>query len=705
MKAAAAAILLASALCAQADTTKASAAAAPGLAVGLGDVAGRTRDEVKEGVPCSATGVVTFVSHWLGNSGIVAMPDDVNGPGVWFTGELGTNRIATLDGAEGLRVGKTVEIEGRTSHLGFAPGLLARRIRVLGESGLPPPPSYRLRDFDWGVMDNVRATVEGVLMNATRVDENKGPRSFVRLQLLTSDGSFLAHLDGDDSKWRGLVDARLRLSGVAMSVFNIRGEFMGVQMEVSDEDGVSVVERPPDPSSIAQTPLAGLLPYSRLPPDSHRRKVCGVVTLALDGKMVCLQSGDATLWVKTDSAGLEPGDEVEAVGFPVVEDGMGTLVFAEVEKVGHPGLPKPEKAGWTELDGHPVRSDGAYMNYDGRRVVVEGLVGFVSDEAGFSRIELDVEGVRVDVEARCALPAALVECAAFRPRIRATGVLSLVHEGGLPVGRMPSIVERRLYVSSTGDIVVADAAAVSSMRRAKAMKWGVVAAFGACVALALFLLVRFLRYRSDYRRLDILTKERKRMAGDLHDTIEQSLVAAKMLLKTAVSLSPETPDEVRDAVATAQEILMSAKAEIRETIFNLRNDELFGRSPEHVLKSLARRMTARGIVRARTSLHGLPPSLPGARFSDILYIINEAVTNAVKHGRAKNVIFVSDPVERGFALRILNDGEPFDPAAALGPEAGHFGVSGMRERARRSGIAFSIGMEKSFVSVRLEVSE
>ena len=88
--------------------------------------------------------------------------------------------------------------------------------------------------------------------------------------------------------------------------------------------------------------------------------------------------------------------------------------------------------------------------------------------------------------------------------------------------------------------------------------------------------------------------------------------------------------------------------------------------------------------------------------------MQEATTNALKHGRATNIVLVSDPStgdgKRGFVLRVLNDGEPFDAAAALGPEAGHFGLAGMRERAKRNGMRISWGVEGRWTSVEVEVA-
>ena len=57
----------------------------------------------------------------------------------------------------------------------------------------------------------------------------------------------------------------------------------------------------------------------------------------------------------------------------------------------------------------------------------------------------------------------------------------------------------------------------------------------------------------------------------------------------------------------------------------------------------------------------------------------------------------------GFVVRVLNDGAPFDVNAALGPETGHFGLAGMRERALRSGFTLEFGKDGDWTAVRVEV--
>jgi signal transduction histidine kinase len=101
-------------------------------------------------------------------------------------------------------------------------------------------------------------------------------------------------------------------------------------------------------------------------------------------------------------------------------------------------------------------------------------------------------------------------------------------------------------------------------------------------------------------------------------------------------------------------------------------------------------------------LRGLPASMPEGMRADIALILREAVTNAVKHGKAGTVVFTADPVPPdGFSIRVLNDGAPFDVERALGPETGHYGLSGMKERALRNRLSLSWGRDGRWTYVRI----
>ena len=278
-----------------------------------------------------------------------------------------------------------------------------------------------------------------------------------------------------------------------------------------------------------------------------------------------------------------------------------------------------------------------------------------------------------------------------------------------------------------------DVASASNVRLVASVPtdWRLVGAIVLGMALAATLLtlaVFWLKVRRERHAARIIAEERRRMAADLHDTIEQHLAGVKMLLTAALD-APGVPDGVRRDVERAEDMLVYAKGEVRAAVMDLRGDGA-GETLAAALKGVAAGLGGAGAVTFRYALRGLPEHLPPVRARNLLMIVREAVTNAVKHGRAKTIAMVADSIEdfgfktsdivsmagagnprsevrspksRGFVLRVLNDGVPFDRAAALGPSTGHYGLAGMEERARQGNFTLSFGWEDRWSFVKVEV--
>ena len=219
------------------------------------------------------------------------------------------------------------------------------------------------------------------------------------------------------------------------------------------------------------------------------------------------------------------------------------------------------------------------------------------------------------------------------------------------------------------------------------------------VAVFFTLWMRTLRER---RELAVIAAERRRMAADLHDTIEQHLAGANLIVAGVLALKNVPPDVV-EAMKSLTGILVNAKAEVKSAVLDLRSSGMEARSLADAIAA-AEASLAKSGVKSKRCLRGLPDELPEALYRDLLLIIREATTNAVKHGRAKSVVFTSDPLgDGGFVLRVLNDGAPFDAGRALGPDTGHYGLSGMRERAMRHHVSIEWGAEGKWTYVELKV--
>ena len=284
-------------------------------------------------------------------------------------------------------------------------------------------------------------------------------------------------------------------------------------------------------------------------------------------------------------------------------------------------------------------------------------------------------------------------------------------------GRLPSRYANVGEVRVTGcvfDDLNADGALVDSIVELEGQSaievlssvywWRAGVVFLSVVAAVLLVILLVGLFRMRRRRIAdrAVTLERQRMAADLHDTIEQHLAGVKILLTCA--MKPEgVPQETKKVLEQAAAMLIHAKSEVRSTIMNLRSagdDKSLAGHFQEIAASLRR-----SGLSVKVLLRGVPERMDAARLGDLLLITREAVTNAVKHGKAKTVVIVSDPLPdaEGFVLKVLNDGAPFDPVNALGPETGHFGIAGMRERASRSGFMLDFLVDGKWTVVKVEV--
>jgi signal transduction histidine kinase len=677
------------------------------------DVAALTRTEAANGGDVCATGVVTQVVGWRSASGVFADVADPNGRGIYFSGETQRTPTAHIDGADAFCRGDVVEVKGTATPFAFAPGIKASSIKIVGRMLLPPFAEKTLFDMRGGRLDNARVRMSGVLSGvrsvvSTRLDPNA---RIVQLTLNTDEGRFVAHVPGTEAEWSPLLDAELEVCGCAMSAYNMRAEFRGVQMEVSSPFDISV-KKPPhaSPFALVPTPVAELMSFSPRPGDCHAKLVRGVVTFVCAGKrFFYLQDGAYGLKVEMDVPdGISPGFKVDVVGFPVKVDGCGELRGMAARIGEWAGLPEPQ---YVDLDDYLrwqyYSDDGSMNDIVWRRMSFVARVIRAEGDGESTELVVAVSNVTCRVHLEGPLPDIFENAQEMRPLARITAVAEPSVSDALTDDRQPLMKSISFAAASPGDIEFIPDGEWRRRMNARVLNAAALAVGTLLAVLIAIGIVRIVRDKRERGRIAAITSERKRMAADLHDTIEQNLAGAKMLMESSLSIAPEVPPAVEEAVKGAAAILAHAKSEIRATIFNLRCDEMFDRRPEDVFREMMRHLD-RGKVNARCRLRGLPDHLPGARFSDLLGIVQEATTNAIKHGRAKNIVLVSDPLTgdgvRGFVLRVLNDGEPFDAAAALGPESGHFGLAGMRERAKRNGMRISWETKDKWTSVKVEVS-
>ena len=167
--------------------------------------------------------------------------------------------------------------------------------------------------------------------------------------------------------------------------------------------------------------------------------------------------------------------------------------------------------------------------------------------------------------------------------------------------------------------------------------------------------------------------ERKRLARELHDETGQALTSVLLGLK-AVEDARDV-QEMRTAAAGVRELVVGTLHDVRRLAVELRPKALDDFGLEAALERLAdtfREQTGIGVeVEARTG-----DRLPAEVETALYRIVQEALTNVVKHAHAKRVSIVVTRKARTVAALIEDDGRGFEPDG----EGDGLGLVGMRER-------------------------
>jgi PAS domain S-box-containing protein len=176
--------------------------------------------------------------------------------------------------------------------------------------------------------------------------------------------------------------------------------------------------------------------------------------------------------------------------------------------------------------------------------------------------------------------------------------------------------------------------------------------------------------------------ERQHIARELHDQIGQVLTAIRINLQT-VGNSCET-DESQVLIDQGITIIDSALEQVRNLSFELRPSVLDGLGLVAALRWYSDQYAQRTGIRTKTSTN-LPEGQNRLREeleTACFRIVQEALTNVVRHANAKNISIHLRQLDHKILLSIKDDGIGFDERAANGgASATHLGLRGMKERA------------------------
>jgi signal transduction histidine kinase len=186
--------------------------------------------------------------------------------------------------------------------------------------------------------------------------------------------------------------------------------------------------------------------------------------------------------------------------------------------------------------------------------------------------------------------------------------------------------------------------------------------------------------------------ERTRTARDLHDTLLQSFHGVLLYFQTGINLVPERSAEPRIAEArkTLEKAMHQAKHAIvegREAIQGLRSSVVETNDLALAMRTLGEELAANAnSIDFQVHVEGTPRDLHPILRDETYRITGEAMRNAFRHADAQCIEVEIRYDERQLRLRVRDNGKGIGPKLLSDDgREGHFGLRGMRERAKLAG--------------------
>ena len=338
--------------------------------------------------------------------------------------------------------------------------------------------------------------------------------------------------------------------------------------------------------------------------------------------------------------------------------------------------------------------DKVLRDYYGQVVTLRGTVFTAPSYDGkASTMNLLCGGriVHVDVTS-CHETAAVI---APGSEVEATGLCVINTTTWNPLNPFPRIDQFTIVTRSCGDVVVVRTPPWWTPARLAAI---IAALFAVLIALYgwNYILRRIIRRRE--RQLvkseiaqteaDLRVDERTRLAAEIHDALSQTLTGVSFQLDAANKTLNEDPVSAARFLAVAKRTLLSCREELRRCLWDLRNDTL----GESDFSEAVRRTIRPSIGGAELAVRF---EIRRQRVSDstahaVLSIARELASNAARHGGARHVRVAGEMQSGKIRFSVRDDGRGFDTANRPGPNEGHFGLQGIKERIARLGGSMKI---------------
>jgi signal transduction histidine kinase len=189
--------------------------------------------------------------------------------------------------------------------------------------------------------------------------------------------------------------------------------------------------------------------------------------------------------------------------------------------------------------------------------------------------------------------------------------------------------------------------------------------------------------------LQALIGERSRIARELHDTLLQSFHGVLLRLAVVSQLLRERPAEAQERLDSTIEQAAKAITEGRDAVQGLRASTVQTNELAQSIRTLGEELATdpenNGPPEFQVTVEGESRDLHPILRDEIYRIAGESLRNAFRHAEARRVEVEIRYGSEEFRVRVRDDGRGMDAVVSGQGRAGHYGLLGMRERAKLIG--------------------
>ncbi len=183
-----------------------------------------------------------------------------------------------------------------------------------------------------------------------------------------------------------------------------------------------------------------------------------------------------------------------------------------------------------------------------------------------------------------------------------------------------------------------------------------------------------------HRIVEAQEAERQRIARELHDETGQSLTALGLGLRGVATILRQDVDKAAYNLRQLEGLTARSLDELQRLIADLRPSHLDDLGLAATLRWYTTELSSHSELQIGLVFEGEMQPLPGGVKTTLFRIIQEAITNVIKHARASHIQVRLVYNERVVVAEVIDDGRGFDPKRLDGTSRS-FGLLGMRERA------------------------